>query len=203
MNDSETKSIEKQQPSMEDMLWKFPHIGENIFKKLSNKNLAKSKKISRSWEYFITNEKFYKQRVHYEMMQKDKDSSGLTPLHKAARAGQLSECKLILDHVEDKSPQDNLGYTPLHDAARHGHFEVFKLIFDRVEEKNPIGNGGVTPLYDAATNGHFEVFKLIFDNVEDKHPKTSFGRTPLQEAERQGHQQIVEYGKSAIIKMDG
>ena len=59
---------------MEDMLWKFPHIGENIFKKLSKKNLAKCKKVSRSWEYFITNEKFYKQRVHYEMKQKDKDN---------------------------------------------------------------------------------------------------------------------------------
>ena len=48
---------------MEDMLWKFPHVGEQIFTKLSNKNLAKCKKISRSWDYFITNEKFCKQRV--------------------------------------------------------------------------------------------------------------------------------------------
>ena len=71
---------------MEDMLWKFPHVGQQIFKKLSNKNLAKCKKVSRSWEYFITNEKFYKQRVHYEMKQKDKDFLGMTPLHKAAKA---------------------------------------------------------------------------------------------------------------------
>ena len=39
---------------MEDMLWKYPHLGEDVFKKLSNKNLAKCKKVARTWESFIT-----------------------------------------------------------------------------------------------------------------------------------------------------
>ena len=71
---------------MEDMLWKFPHVGENIFKKLSNKKLAKCKEVARTWEYFITHEKFYKQRVKYEIIQKEKDDIGMTPLHIAALA---------------------------------------------------------------------------------------------------------------------
>ena len=35
---------------------------QQIFKKLSNKNLAKRKKVARTWEHFIINEKFYKQK---------------------------------------------------------------------------------------------------------------------------------------------
>ena len=68
---------------MEDMLWKFPHVGQQIFKKLSNKALAKNKKVARTWKHFITNEKFYKQKVHYETRQKE-NPSGETPLHEAA-----------------------------------------------------------------------------------------------------------------------
>ena len=37
---------------MEDMLWRFPHVGEQIFTKLSNKDLAKSRKIGKSKFYF-------------------------------------------------------------------------------------------------------------------------------------------------------
>ena len=58
---------------MEDMLWKFPYIGQKIFKKLSNHNLAKCKKVAKTWEHFIINENFYKQKVKYETKQKEKE----------------------------------------------------------------------------------------------------------------------------------
>ena len=78
---------------MEDMLWKFPHVGKQIFKKLSNKNLSKTKKVARSWEHFIINEKFYKQKVYYEIKQKKKDpDDDWTPLHDAAKKGKFLEC---------------------------------------------------------------------------------------------------------------
>ena len=108
---------------MEDILWKFPHVGQQVFKKLSNKNLAKSKKVARTWESFIINEKFYKQKVHFENKQKEKDNGGRTPLHCAARDGKLLECKLIMDNVEDKNPRNNVGWTPLQFAAKKGHLQ--------------------------------------------------------------------------------
>ena len=75
---------------MDYMLWKFPLIGNQIFKKLSNKSLAKCKDVGRTWEHFITNEMFYKQRVKYETLQKERDplAYGETPLHKAAAKGK-------------------------------------------------------------------------------------------------------------------
>ena len=121
---------------MEDMLWKFPHVGEQIFKKLSNKNLAKCKKVARTWDHFIINDKFYKLKVKYETMQKNKNEYGETPLHEAAESGQLSECKLIIDHVENKNPKAKYGWTPLDLAAGNGHLSVCQLIIENVGNKN-------------------------------------------------------------------
>ena len=70
----ESELREQESGPMEDMIWKFPHIGEQIFKKLGNKNLAKCKKVGKTWGLFISNQKFYQQRVKYEKMQKNRDN---------------------------------------------------------------------------------------------------------------------------------
>ena len=113
---------------MNEVLWRFPHIGEHIFKKLRNKDLVKCKNVSRSWYNFITNEKFHELRVHYENIQKIKNHDGETQLHQKARNGQISGFKLIIDHVENKNPTDKKGDTPLHWAAKNGHLHICKLI---------------------------------------------------------------------------
>ena len=89
---------------MEDMFRIFPLIGNQILKNLSNKNLTKCKEVSKTWERFITNEIFYKQRVHHENLQKNRDPhfDGETYLHKAAGQGLLSECKLVIENVENR-----------------------------------------------------------------------------------------------------
>ena len=72
------------------MLWKFPHVGERIFKKLTNQNLAKCKKVTRSWDHFIIKANFSaqrKRRDYYEAIQKMKNEQGDTPLHEAFRKG--------------------------------------------------------------------------------------------------------------------
>ena len=84
---------------MEEVLLRFPHLGEQIFKKLFNKNLVKCLIASKTWYHFIIKEKFYKLRVKYENHQKIVDTIGNTPLHKAAESGEFSDCKLIIDNV--------------------------------------------------------------------------------------------------------
>ena len=166
-------SVSKQFPTMEDMLWRFPHIGVGIFKKLSNKNLAECKKVARTWKHFVINEKFYKVKVHYEMKQKELDRFGRTPLHNAARDVQLSECKLIIDHVENKNLADKRGCTPLHLACENGHLDVCKLIIERIQDKNPVDRNGWTILHTAAENGYLDICKLIIERIQDKNPATS------------------------------
>ena len=182
---------------MEDILWKFPHVGKQIFKKLSNKNLAKSRKVAKTWEYFITNEKFYKLKVYYETKQKKRDRTGNTPLHHAAIDGNLLECKLILDNVEVKNPEDNLRRTPLHWAARNGHLSICQLIINHTENKNA-RCGPYTTLHHCASDGEFDTFKLIFDNIEDKNPLDRDKNTLLHNAAKEGHLEICKYIVSKV-----
>ena len=166
--------------------------------KLSNKNLAKSKKAARTWDHFITNERFYKQKVYFENKQKEKNQFGETPLHEAAKEGKVSECKLIVDNVEDKHRKDNDGWTPLHFAALEGHLSFCPLIVNNVEDKNPKSNDGCTPVHLAAYKGHFEIFKLIFENAEDKNPLNWKNDTLLHLAAMKGQLEICKYFLSKV-----
>ena len=137
--------------------------------------------------------------------------NGATPLHLAAKNGNLSICKLIIENVSDKNPNDekmvNRGvrrwdvqhrmgqWTPLHLAAYNGHFSVCELIIDNISEKNPEDQFGWTPLHSAAQNGHLRVCKLILSNIRDKYTKYMFGITmdllePLKLATQYHHEQI-------------
>merc|ERR1719295_2243921 len=60
-----------------------------------------------------------------------------TPLHDAAKNGQLEICRLIIENIEEKNPHDACGNTPLLCAVMEGHLEVCRLIIDHVEDKNP------------------------------------------------------------------
>ena len=64
-----------------------------------------------------------------------------TPLHLAAKYGQLTICQLILDNVDNKNPLRNDKWTPLHEVGKItypkvtssrlsqlvAHFPIFRL----------------------------------------------------------------------------
>ena len=98
------------------MLWRFPHIGQEIFQQLNDQSLSECREISQSWQEFINSEKFYKKRikemiekhtkayndesVHYYCGGSTKET--LTPLHSAALTGQFQMFKKIIqeDHSQ-------------------------------------------------------------------------------------------------------
>ena len=48
---------------MEEHFARFPHISEKIFVQLNNQNLAKCRKISKSWCNYLDNQKFMNIRI--------------------------------------------------------------------------------------------------------------------------------------------
>ena len=88
-----------------------------------------------------------------------------TPLHLAAKSGQIAVCRLMLGNMLDKNPASNLSKTtPLHYAAEAGHLQVCKLIMENIIDKNPNSEHGRTPLFLAQLNGHSEVCQLFYEN---------------------------------------
>ena len=177
---------------MDEIILRFPHLAEQIFRELDNKSVAKCRDTNRLWQAIINRDKSYKQRIT-KMIEDSKKKAkqhyykikGFTPLHLAALNGQTQMVMDLIDRQGEKNPSEKFQeLTPLHLAARAGFSSVCHIIIKNIdlENINPKDKRGVTPLHLAAKSGLFSVCKLIIDNVRDKNPKDHHGRTPLHHA---------------------
>ena len=291
-----TISVTNQQQIMEEVLVRFPHLGDKILKELDSKSLVNCKEVNRNFENFMKVEKrsylhaiqwytncseslmreivkkhgaaiiilailreiygkfcrktkqhnkylkkhgntplhvaaeigqsgayhlimenvanknpfnMISDATNWKCMRRGKLESGFysnTPLHLAAKNGNLSVCKLIIENVSDKNPTACLypdlrkqeitsihdQWTPLHLAANYGHFSVCELIINKISRKNPMDQQQWTPLHSAAENGHLRVCELIINKVSEKNPKDLQGWTPLHSAAQNGHLEVCE-----------
>ncbi|OAA74311.1 Ankyrin repeat-containing domain protein [Akanthomyces lecanii RCEF 1005] len=124
-----------------------------------------------------------------------KDSSGQTPLSRAAENGHEAVVKLLL--ATDKvgvDAKDDDGLTPLMYAAGNGHEAVAKLLL--VTNKVDVDardRSERTPLSYAAKNGHVAIVKLLLaTNKVDVDAKDSYGQTPLLRAAENGHVTVIK-----------
>ena len=91
---------------MEEVLLRFQHIGEFIFKELNCKDFCKSMEVNRTWNYFIRNQRVlqraytaHKAPIIQEKIQRLTeelnwyDNQEKTPFHLAAERGYLAVCQ--------------------------------------------------------------------------------------------------------------
>ena len=144
---------------MEEILMRFPHIGEQIFEELGNKSLAICRQADRSWKTFIDDQKFpWIRKIRFCSL----DSK--EPLEKILKKTKLDVVKELAKEAFQK------GHI-LHFAATIGHEEFFKEEnISKFNEKNPDTLSGQTPLDFAAENGHFSICQLIIQNLKADNP---------------------------------
>ena len=103
---------------MDEILSRFPSIGDNIFKELDSEDFCKSKEVGRSWNYFINNEralqKSYKTHIQNKVQSlteelRQNNWQNQTTFHLAAKRGYLPVCRQIMEIIDDKNPEDSLG----------------------------------------------------------------------------------------------
>lgn len=68
-----------------------------------------------------------------------------TPLHIAARMGNVDNVLLLLQHGADPEAVTKDGYTPLHIAAKEGHEEVIGVLIDQSASPNSVTKVGWMP----------------------------------------------------------
>lgn len=94
----------------------------------------------------------------------DKDNSGYTALHYAARSGHLAICRILLDNGICVNETTHGGSTALHRAAMMGHDPIVKLLLTR--KANPLlqDSDGKTALHRAAENEHYESCQILLQH---------------------------------------
>ena len=87
----------------------------------------------------------------------------ITPLHQAARKGDLQEAAKLLEAGADLTARDDhLRSTPLAWAAKYGQLEMVRFLLQRGAPKSLPGDPPwATPLAWATRRGHVEIAKLL------------------------------------------
>ncbi|XP_030876244.1 espin, partial [Leptonychotes weddellii] len=124
----------------------------------------------------------------------DKDSSGATVLHLAARFGHPELVDWLLRHGgADPAVATETGALPAHYAAAKGDFPSLRLLIGHHPEGvNAQTKNGATPLYLACQEGHLEVTQyLVQECGADPHASAHDGMTPLHAAAQMGHSSVI------------
>ena len=180
--------------TMEELLLRIPGLGENIFSQLDNKSLADCKKVSKSWNNFISDQKFPSIRIiqkhvtnYDENWKKAVTNTSTDTVKELATAVEkffIPDPKRIPELQKRESDE----FLPLHIVAESGSIALFKHIIEKNGNENVPTKKGWTPLHYAAITGNLKKFKLVAAN--DKNPKSISEITPLHFAALYGNLEI-------------
>lgn len=102
-----------------------------------------------------------------------------TPLHDAARRGNLSFLQECLKQGVSPTGLDSVGNTPLYWACSGGHIDcVMELLGQPNPPINAQNKVGDTPLHAAAAHGHVDVVKLLVEKGANFDIKNMYNETP-------------------------
>ena len=144
---------------MEDLMLKFPHLSEQIFQKLNNESLFKSREVARSWKYFIDERNYsWLCVVNIPTILKN----GNTYLHLSAETGQNDAFKIAFSEEEDKNTKNLFRETAFHVACKNGHSNIVNVLVESsiAFDTNCIDIfAKVSPFILACQRGHTNVAK--------------------------------------------
>ena len=122
------------------------------------------------------------------------DSPGLTPIHNAAKNGDVKSVKFMVAFLALDNPNtpNKSGATPIHCAALSGHMDMIKFLAAKVENPNPPDSIGWTPIHNAALRGHVDVITFLAAKVDNPNAPNKYGVTPIKCATRRRHQEVLD-----------
>jgi ankyrin repeat protein len=119
-----------------------------------------------------------------------RSEEGFTPLHWAARGGQVGLAELLLANRAPVNAKDINGFRPLHIVAGLGHTAVAELLLASGAKVDAQDGCGATPLNRAAMNGQMAVAELLLVNKADVNARNINGVTAYGWVSRGRHEAL-------------
>jgi ankyrin repeat protein len=117
------------------------------------------------------------------MKARDQGLDGLSPLTRAAEAGDLRAVRVLLHGGADPLAGDDQGWTALHAAAARRHPTVVRALLKWGVPADLVDFEGVTPLWNASGPGDAKSARLLLDGGADPcHRDSGVGDRPLDRA---------------------
>ena len=171
---------------MDALMLRFPHLPEQIFQKLSNKSIFKSREVAKLWQSLINGRNYpWLRIVNIPTILED----GNTYLHFAAETGQIEAFEIAFGEEEDKNIKNKFGETSFHLACKNGCFEIVQFLLKNIDlefninGKNKCGNTGFIL---ACWQGSSYVVKILMENAlafnMDLNAKNFHGMTAFHHA---------------------
>eukprot|EP00798_Chlamydomonas_sp_ICE-L_P018408 gene18408-biopygen27339 len=126
-----------------------------------------------------------------------------TPLHEAAKNGQVEWIMPLLSSGAEVNKKNDHGSTPLHYAAWTGQNECIAVLLDNGAEVGTQNRRGHSPLHDAALYGHVECVRTLLANGAIVTTKNAEGHTALQIAVDRGHTDCADAIRSHSSRRAG
>uniref|UniRef100_A0A8C2EHT3 Ankyrin 3a n=1 Tax=Cyprinus carpio TaxID=7962 RepID=A0A8C2EHT3_CYPCA len=117
---------------------------------------------------------------------------GFTPLHVAAKYGQLEVANLLLQKKAAPDAAGKNGYTPLHIAAKKNQLEIGTTLLEYGAECNTVTRQGISPLHLAAQEGNVDLVSLLLTKQANVNMGNKNGLTPLHLAAQDDRSGVVE-----------
>ena len=187
----------KRKTNVEEIFWRFPHLGKNILEELDDESLVKCREVNKWWQEFVDGQKTSYVRnitkcigLSKMPVQNKLQKESLTMLK------ELSHFVRIYYTTEYEGPhRKSLILTDLlHRFMESLSFYLCDLIIDNSEDKNPLDNYGYSVLYNAASGNKPKIYQMIMKKNNDKnpmHPEFYVG-TPLHVAVKNNHIEVCK-----------
>ncbi len=129
----------------------------------------------------------------------DPNYDASTPLSAAAKIGDLSIARYLLEQGANVNYLGRGLGCPLDAAATYGHFKMVQFLLEQGATVNIGGGEYCTPLAAAATFGHLDIVRMLLERGADPH--VLYGTMEFGDPPRNALFQAVAFGHHEIAAM--